>query len=345
MRALPLFICPFMKLILSSLFLLNAYYASAQWTLLWEDEFNTGVLDTNYWTSDIGGFGWGNNEWQYYTDGDNLDFTAESLLIEAREEQVGGNNYTSGKIITKGKFDIRYGKVEARIKVPMGQGLWPAFWMLGANIDQVSWPQCGEIDIMEHINLENQIHGTMHWNAGGHVYYGGSTSLDPSEFQVYTIEWDSAEIRWYANGIQYHTANILNGVNDTEEFTAGPFYLILNLAVGGNWPGYPNASTPFPSQLEIDYVRVYKRDWEIGIEEASSLDVSVFPNPSDGLVQLQGEYLQAVQLYSLTGQLMHDESVEAQRATLDVSHLPSGVYLLHCFDEAGRRKVIRLMLH
>jgi beta-glucanase (GH16 family) len=251
-----------LKLLSSFLLILFALNGKSQWNLVWADEFDGPTLNSSNWVSDVGGWGWGNNESQYYTDGDNLSFANGELSIEAKQESFGANDYTSGKIISKDKFEFQYGRVESRIKVPSGQGLWPAFWMLGANIDEVSWPYCGEIDIMEHINSENLVHGTIHWENNGHVYFGGNTSFDPNAYHVYALEWDPSEIRWYLDGDIFHTADIANGINGTSEFHED-FYLILNLAVGGDWPGYPDGSTVFPAQMLIDYVRVYKNQLDI----------------------------------------------------------------------------------
>jgi beta-glucanase (GH16 family) len=231
--------------------------SSSQYTLIWSDEFDTATLNPLHWAHEVGGWGWGNNEWQYYTSGNNLSIEDGILILEARKEQQGGNDYTSAKISSKGLFEVQYGKIEARIKYPTGQGLWPAFWMLGANIDDVSWPQCGEIDILEHINNDWTVHGTAHWDDNGHVYYGTSQSMSPLEFHVYAIEWDNQGIRWFVDGQQYHVMDISNGINSTSEFH-NPFYLILNLAVGGDWPGYPDCCTDFPAQMLVDYVRVFE---------------------------------------------------------------------------------------
>lgn len=232
---------------------------SSQYSLIWADEFDSPTLNTSNWAHEVGGWGWGNNEWQYYTPGDNLTIEDGILIIEARQEQQGGNDYTSGKISSKDLVEVQYGKIEARIKYPTGQGIWPAFWMLGANFGDVSWPQCGEIDILEHVNNEWTIHGTAHWNDNGHVYYGNSKNTSPLEFHVYAIEWDASGIRWFLDGQQYHIMDTTNGINSTEEFHE-PFYMILNLAVGGDWPGYPDCCTNFPAQLMVDYVRVYQED-------------------------------------------------------------------------------------
>jgi beta-glucanase (GH16 family) len=213
-------------------------------------------VNSSYWTFEVGGGGgWGNNELQYYSNGNNSSFTNGELVIEARKESVGGMSYTSTRMISYGKKQYTYGKVESRIKLPMGQGLWPAFWMLGANImTGTAWPLCGEIDIMEHINSDAQVVATIHWDAGGHASYSGYGACDPSAYHVYSIEWDSSAIRWYLDGTKFHEANILNNINSTEEFQK-PFFVLLNLAVGGDWPGSPNSGTVFPARMYVDYVR------------------------------------------------------------------------------------------
>jgi len=167
-------------------------------------------------------------------------------------------NYTSARIKTQGLQNFTYGKVEARIKLPSGQGLWPAFWMLGSNITSVGWPASGEIDIMERVNNNPYVNGTVHWDANGYASYGNiSGNLDFSQFHTYSIEWDANYIRWFVDGNKYNEIYIQNGTGNTEEFQK-PFFILLNMAVGGNWPGSPNGSTPFPSQMLVDYVRVYQ---------------------------------------------------------------------------------------
>lgn len=320
-----------------------SFTAYSQYTLLWADEFDSTALDASKWAPEVGGWGWGNNELQYYTNGDNLMFTGDELIIEAREEQFIANDYTSGKIYTKNLFEIRHGKIEARIKVPAGQGLWPAFWMLGTNIDQVSWPYCGEIDIMEHVNNAPEIHGTAHWDNNGHVYYGGSATTDATQFHVYSIEWDSTEIRWYLDGNQYHIMNIANDINGTGELN-NHMYLILNLAVGGNWPGSPNASTVFPAQLVIDYVRVYKTDLEIGVEEQQQNTISLYPNPTTENVVVTVDEAQQMRIYSIDGLLVDSEQLVLGDNTIDLSDYPKGIYLVTCETSDGRLTNSRLVV-
>lgn len=230
----------------------------AAYTLVWSDEFDGSSVNSSNWTFETGGGGWGNNELQYYTNGANASVSGGILTITAKKENMGGYAYTSTRIKTAGKREFKYGKIEARLSVPMGKGLWPAFWMLGSNIGSVGWPACGETDIMEHINTETKVYGTIHWDNNGYASYGGNTTVStPSSYHVYTIEWTSAYIKWFVDGVQYHEANILNGINGTNEFH-NPFFIILNLAVGGNWPGSPDGSTVFPAYYRIDYVRVYQ---------------------------------------------------------------------------------------
>ena len=240
------------------------------WNLIWSDEFDGSAVNSNDWNFNVGGEGWGNNELEYYTDGQNVTVANGELVITAKNENggyacwYGPCEYTSTRMTTKAKQEFQYGRVEARMKLPNGQGLWPAFWMLGSNFDQVGWPASGEVDVMEHINSEDIVYGTMHWDAGGYASYGCVStdvlaSVDVTQYHVYAIEWDTEKIVWYVDDTQYCEANIRDSINSTEEFHA-PFYILLNLAVGGNWPGAPDAGTAFPASMAVDYVRVYSAD-------------------------------------------------------------------------------------
>lgn len=211
--------------------------------------------DPAKWTFDIGGEGWGNNELEYYTNSSQnaaLD-GAGNLVITARKENYGGQSYTSARLKTQGLFAQRYGRFEARFQIPKGQGLWPAFWLLGANIDQVGWPDCGEIDIMEILGQQpNKAYFTNHWgNQGGHQSVSGDVvGADFStDFHVISVDWSPGLIVWSVDGTE--TFRSTTGVTDQAMF------LLLNLAVGGDWPGSPDQSTSFPSSFKIDYVRVY----------------------------------------------------------------------------------------
>jgi len=225
--------------------------------LIWSDEFNGSSVDTANWNFEIGGHGWGNHEQEYYQAA-NATVSDDNLVITGKKEDVSSSHYTSSRMTTKGKHEFLYGKIEARIKIPVGQGLWPAFWMLGANIDQVDWPACGEIDIMEHINTDSLLYGTLHWDNNGHVQKGDTLAFTPSDYHVYAVEWDSASIRWYLDGKKYNEVEISNNVNSTDEFHK-PFYILLNLAIGGDWPGQTLDNSKIPAKMYIDYVRVYKK--------------------------------------------------------------------------------------
>ncbi|WP_425392133.1 glycoside hydrolase family 16 protein [Ekhidna sp.] len=235
-------------------------------TMIWNDEFEGSTLNTSDWNYEIGtgSNGWGNNELQYYRE-DNTTLTEGYLVIEARRESFSGSQYTSSRLTTENKVEFQYGRIDIRAKLPKGQGLWPALWMLGANFRQVGWPSCGEIDIMEMIGGENNedvVHGTAHWdNNGTKADFGGSTRLSDGifndEFHVFTIIWDETQIRWFLDDRQYHSMSITPA--ELSEFRA-EFFLIFNVAVGGNWPGSPNSSTVFPQRMIVDYVRVFQND-------------------------------------------------------------------------------------
>jgi len=230
---------------------------SSGYQLVWSDEFNGNTVDTTNWVYDIGWGKWGNNEQEYYQAA-NATIADGNLVITGKKEDVDGHHYTSARMKTKGRHEFLYGKIEARLKMPVGQGLWPAFWMLGANIDTVDWPACGEIDIMEHINTDSLLFGTSHWDKNGHIMQGDTIVSTPADYHVYAIEWDSSAIRWYLDGKQYHELNISNNINSTEEFHK-PFFILLNLAIGGDWPGQKIDESKIPAKMYVDYVRVYKK--------------------------------------------------------------------------------------
>jgi len=226
------------------------------YALVWSDEFDGATVDATKWNFETGNLGV-NNEKEYYQ-ADNATIANGNLVITAKKETVNGWPYTSSRMNTLNKFSQTYGRIEARIKLPMGAGMWPAFWMLGTDITTVSWPQCGELDIMEHINNTNTIYGTMHWNNNGHVQYGTTLQSTPGDYHVYAIEWDKNEIRWYVDDKLYQTGNIQGNVNNTGAFQL-PFFIVLNLAVAGDFPGQTVDETLLPESMYVDYVRVYKQ--------------------------------------------------------------------------------------
>ncbi len=249
-------------------FALVAPAQPANWTLVWADEFdqpNGSSPNSSKWNYDIGASGWGNNEWQYYTARtNNVRVEDGKLVIEAKQENYNGANYTSARLKTQGKASWTYGRIEARIQIPRGQGIWPAFWMLGTNITSVGWPNCGEIDILENIGREPTIiHGTIHgpgYSGGNSIGGGYSLPGNPAfadDFHVYAVEWTTNMIKWFVDGHQYFTATPASLPGGSSWVFTQPEFIILNVAVGGNWPGYPDATTVFPQRMTVDYVRVY----------------------------------------------------------------------------------------
>jgi beta-glucanase (GH16 family) len=246
----------------------------AQWTLVWNDEFNGpngSPVDSSKWVLENGGNGWGNQELEYYTGRPQNSYQQDgSLVIKVREEKYSGpdgvtRNYTSARLKTQGKFSQTYGRFEARIKIPRGQGIWPAFWMLGSDVEKQGWPACGEIDIMENIGKEPAlVHGTIH--GPGYSGTGGIGSPfalpgDPlfgDDFHVYAVEWEPAAIRFYVDSHLYATRTPSGLPKGTSWVYDHPFFLLLNVAVGGNWPGSPDVTSVFPQTMLVDYVRVYK---------------------------------------------------------------------------------------
>ena len=243
--------------------------------LVWSDEFNGASIDTSKWGYEIGtgSSGWGNNEQQYYTNrSDNAYVSGGALHIRAKKESYGGMNYTSARLNTNGKFTFTYGYVEARIALPASQGIWPAFWMLGANIGSVGWPSCGEIDIMEAINAESKTYGTCHWNCNGHAEYGKSSgNFDRTQYHTYGLQWDNQYIRMFVDGNKIYEMYIENNAGDTDEFHK-PFYLLLNVAVGGNWPGFSIDNNAFPQEMKVDYVRVYQDNPSYSSSSSNNVD-------------------------------------------------------------------------
>ncbi|MFQ6308988.1 glycoside hydrolase family 16 protein [Lysobacter capsici] len=234
--------------------------ASAQtWQLAWSDEFNGSIGPSWVFETGNGSGGWGNNELQYYRR-ENAAIENNALVITARRQDFGGFRYTSARMKTQGVRNFRYGKIEARMRLPSFMGAWPAFWALGANLPQVGWPASGEIDIMEHVNNENRSYGTIHWrdHNGNYAQYGGNTAVSVADWHVYSVEWDANAIRWYVDGNKFHEANIQNSINGTDEFHRD-FFLLLNFAIGGNWPGFNVDESKLPAKMHVDYVRVYRR--------------------------------------------------------------------------------------
>jgi len=242
-------------------------------TLVWGDEFDG--IDSSVWNKEVGGHGFGNNELQWYSDGNNvrIEFDAQAqsnvLVIEARKEQGGmcwyGENcgYTSGKLTTQHKKSFKYGRIEARMKLPKVKGIWPAFWMLGDNFNTQGWPQGGEIDIMEHVNTNNITSGALHGPGysgntpvTGHLEHAGGIDQD---YHVYAVEWDANGMQWYVDDINFYSITKEQVEQYGEYVYDAPFWILLNLAVGGNWPGDPDHANFGPTHMYVDYVRVYSK--------------------------------------------------------------------------------------
>lgn len=240
------------------------------YTLKWADEFDGETLNLADWTFEIGdgcpnNCGWGNNELQYYRE-DNTSIVDGNLVITAKEQNFGNHDYTSSRLVTKGKQQFKFGRIDIRAALPEGQGLWPALWMLGSNVDAVGWPASGEIDIMELTgDLPNRVVGTVHYgaNLGDHqqntnaLYLSGTDNFQDA-FHVFSINWENNLIEFLVDDVVFHTITpaSLNGA--TYPFNKN-FFFIFNVAVGGNFPGNPDSSTPFPQHMIVDYVRVFQK--------------------------------------------------------------------------------------
>lgn len=244
------------------------------YVLTWSDEFNAAngsLPDSSKWVMETGGTGWGNNELETYTNRTkNVHIHDGKLMIIAAKETYTGTDgitkqYTSARLKTAGLFEQKYGRFEARIQVPQGQGMWPAFWMLGSNVGKVGWPDCGEIDIMENIGKEpDKVHGSMH----GPGYSGGNsltgTFTLPSGkfadgFHIFAVEWEPSVVRFYVDSNLYETRTPADLPSGSTWVFDHPFFVLLNVAVGGDWPGSPDTTTVFPQTMLVDYVRVYAK--------------------------------------------------------------------------------------
>lgn len=232
--------------------------------LIFEENFDKKIIDDKIWNIEVGGSGFGNNEWQFYTDSPkNVQIINNQLIITAYKENYQHRYFTSGKLTTRGKFFFKYGRVDIVAKLPSGKGLWPAFWMMPEKSNYGWWPLSGEIDIMESLGHEpERIYGTIHYGLP-HKYHGGNLIIDkPNEFHTYSLIWKKDSITWLVDDKIIKTTNewFSKGVKDYD-YPAPfdqEFFLIINLAVGGNFSGYPNKTTNFPASLIIDSIKVYK---------------------------------------------------------------------------------------
>jgi beta-glucanase (GH16 family) len=326
-----------MKYVIILILLISFSQIKAQdWNLVWSDEFNyAGLPDTTKWINEVGFLR--NNELQYYTYRrlENSKVENGALLIIGKEELYNGADYTSASLTTDGKHSWKYGKIEARIKLPNGQGMWPAFWLLGQNIHQVGWPKCGEIDIMEHINNENMNHGTMHWDINGHVSYGGIVDCDMQLYHIYSLEWDEQSISWLLDGNKYWEGNIKDSINSTEEFH-NPFYIILNLAIGGSWPGSPDATTSFPDTMRVDYVRVYQKSINTIATICNEDNIKIFPNPTKDNLTIEMPQLYRknfITIADIYGKEIITRQIYDKNSQISLEGLLNGVYILKYTNE------------
>ncbi len=270
--------------------------AQDAWELVWEDEFEGTALDAGNWSAQTGNgtayglpAGWGNNELQYYTNfSENIVVSDGTLKIIARERSLGGSDYTSARIRSLNKQEFLYGRIEARIKLPSTPGIWPAFWMLPTNSPYGTWAASGEIDIMESVNYADRIYGTLHYgstwpnntHAGPRLEDGTDFSDD---FHVYRVDWDPDQITWYVDGVAYGSRSSSQWFSSADAGNPRApfdteFHLLLNVAVGGDFPGNPNGSSVFPQTMEVDYVRAYTR---------TQLPYPGDPHPIPGTIQAE----------------------------------------------------------
>jgi beta-glucanase (GH16 family) len=246
---------------------------NSDWKLVWADEFagaDGSQPDPSKWTYDTGAGGWGNNELEYYTDRpDNAYLEKGSLVIQANKESYQGQDYTSARVVSRQRGDWTYGRIEVRARLPQGQGIWPAIWMMPTDAAYGAWPDSGEIDIMELLGHQpGLVYGTLHYGSP-HISQGGTYSLAngaafSDDYHVFAFEWEPTQMRWYVDGSQYFSMDHWFTSSKGAKFPAPfdrRFYLLLNIAVGGEWPGYPDAATVLPQKMYVDYVRVYQMPW------------------------------------------------------------------------------------
>lgn len=352
------------RIILSIIFLVSYTVSFSQnWQLIWEDDFNGNTLDQSKWVHDIGTgsqygmWGWGNGELQYYQS-QNTTLDNGVATITVNEEPAGlvdswGNTsyYSSSKITTKGIFDFRYGKVEARIKSLDGEGFWPAFWMLPTG---GSWPCDGEIDIMEQWGnnyLTNSTTGAAHigtcpYSQSTHFYESFSSYISSGsyadDFHTYSVIWKEDTITWYVDETELFSLNPSSYWSIPSQsawpFNSNEWYLMINLAIT---QAGPNSNTVFPNQMEIDYVRVYQEN-TTSIESVSENENIIYPNPSNNYIVFKGNNLKYIRIYNIEGSLILDKILN-QHNTINVEYLDSGMYLVELEDSFGvktNKKVI-----
>jgi beta-glucanase (GH16 family) len=338
----------FKKSILLLFVLIGCSYAQ-DWQLVWSDEFDGSSVDESKWNfmTGTGNGGWGNNELEYYRK-ENATVADGFLTITAKKESYGGSQYTSSRMTTKNKGDFLYGRFEMCAKMPLGKGLWPAFWLFPTDEVYGGWAASGEVDMMEYLGHEHTtVHGTLHYGGKwpNNTSAGSSFTLNSGnfdqEFHIFAFEWENGKVRWYVDGKLFR---------QTSEWwsSGGPypapfdqrFYIILNLAVGGNWPGSPNSATMFPQQLVVDYIRVYQAPAEIEQNDDAPTGFQLkqnAPNPFNAQTRIEYflPYPEKVTLniYDVQGRriaaLMDAKQDGGEHAVIwDSTAMSSGIYLL-----------------
>ena len=340
-------ICKFklLRILLLIIFINFTGNSSAQnWSLEWADEFDSAYIDTTKWSFQIGNGapslpGWGNNELEYYTDRpENARIEDSILIIEARRENYMGFQYTSARIRTSGKVDFQFGKMTARMKLPEGQGIWPAFWMLPAK-PNFTWPNDGEIDIMELVGHEPNIsHGTLHYGQPwpNNQYKGCPYTLSSGnfsdDFHDFSIVWELNSIKWYIDEILFCTLRPNDILPHSWPFNNHPFYLLLNLAVGGNWPGNPDGTTVFPQTIEVDYIRFYKdsstsSDNEVPQKENFAIKISQDFLAQSFAIESTKE-IEKVSIINMYGKTVLEDRPNTTRHLVNTSGLSHGIYFI-----------------
>ncbi len=374
----PKWSCRSAKLVLLR-FLLTAFFLMAvtafpphskaqDWQLVWSDEFDGDVLDETKWSyqhgtgSQYGLWGWGNGELQFYTDREeNIYIEDGKLHIVARQEAYANRYYTSARIRTINKGDWKYGKFEVRAKLPEGQGLWPAIWMLPTENVYGTWPASGEIDIMELIGHEpDVVHGTVHYgtSADDHRFRGGTHRLDEGlysdAFHTFSIIWSPTRIAWYVDDRLYYIV-FPSSIAPYHWPFDQKFHLLLNVAVGGIWPGSPDDSTEFPQEMVVEYVRVYQEETETYAADEPERSFTLqlhqnYPNPFNPVTTITFDLPEAthtrLEVFDMLGRMIDVPVNESLRAgshsvQFDASELSSGTYIYRILTDQGQ--LTRLM--
>ncbi|MEN9443633.1 MAG: hypothetical protein RIS47_523 [Bacteroidota bacterium] len=313
------------------------------WKLVWQDEFDGTTLDATKWIHETGGNGWGNNEAQYYTDGNNTTIADGKLTITARKETYMGKNYTSSRIISRGKSEFKYGRIEFRAILPAGRGSWPALWLLGTNLSTKGWPACGEIDVMEHVGYDpSKVHSALHTtsSSGNTINTSTVTVADfDKAYHNYILEWTPSKISFYIDELAFYTYAPFNKDANNWPFD-NPFFMLMNIAVGGNWGGAQGIDdTIFPIKMSVDYVRVYQKDSFLGTNDLPTpSNLQIFPNPVGNKATLQlghNAKPQQVSIYDTKGQKLQSFQANNAITEFDTSTLPQGTYIVRTSTQSA----------